>query len=388
MLPKNYLDKFKLRHKAEGNERRRNITKTIMEHAANFPQPVEYADIDQAFQKWVEEALDIAYNGQRIPTFRLFSNQRINEYAQTWQHLDEVGNLLLNFKTITRDNNPKKGQQQGSSYNIPGDRTYPMFMVPVLQENGQQAFDRYSMKQPFCVDMAYTVNIITNHYEVLNEMNQMVHNEFKAINAYIAPHGHFMPMILEDISDESEYAIDDRKYYSQSYKILIKAYIIKEEDFEVTRVPSRSIVRMLGISEKKQPKIEIQEEDYNWRDENCPKREDDRYYNRKISVIINLPECTRKAEFEIDTDFVLEEIKLDNVYDFVLTINKEEPNFENEVFIYDGDSIKVLIERDDNTTESIVTLVGYDPHNVVDRLDDPESSLDEPIDEEEIIVNA
>ena len=144
--PKPFLDKFKLRNKAKGVERRRNMSKIILEHAPNFPLSVEYKDIDEAFQKWVENDLDVEYDGKKIPTFKLFSNQRINEYAQSWKHLDEVGNLLMNFKTITRENNPKHGENQGGYYNIPGDRDYPMFMVPVLQENGQEAYDMYSMK--------------------------------------------------------------------------------------------------------------------------------------------------------------------------------------------------------------------------------------------------
>lgn len=387
MLPKNYIDNFKLRHKAIGNERRRNITKAIMENAVNFPLPVEYTDIDQAFNEWVDKTLDITYDGKRIPTFRLFSNQRINEYAQTWKHLDEVGNLLLNFKTVTRDNNPKQGEQQGGYFNIPGNRTYPMFMVPVLQENGQQAYDRYSMKQPFCVDMEYTINIITNHYDVINIMNQMVHNEFKAITAYLCPNGHYMPMTLEDISDESEYAIDDRKYYSQSYRILIKAYIIQESDFEVTRVPSRAIVRLLGTSEKHAPKIQIEEEDYNPKQE-CIKKGEEKYYHKKVSIIVNLDECVKKAEFDIDMDVVIEEVELDNVYDFFLGINLEEVNFDNEVQLYDGDTITLIIEREDNQLPSTFILKGYDPNETIHIDYTPESSLDDPIDNEEIIINA
>ena len=115
MLPKSSLDKFKLRHKAYGLERRRNMSKMILEKGTPFPKGVELKDIDQTFKEWVENSLDVSYNGKKLPTFRLFSSQRLNEYAQTWQHLDETGNLLLNFKTINRENNPKQGQNQGSS---------------------------------------------------------------------------------------------------------------------------------------------------------------------------------------------------------------------------------------------------------------------------------
>ena len=158
-----------------------------------------------------------------------------------------------------------------------------MFMVPVLQENGEEAYDMYSMKQPFCVDLEYTVTIVTNKYEVLNDMNQRVHFEFKAINCYINPNGHYMPMVLEDVSDESEYSLDDRKYYSQSYKIKVKAYIIRKEDFTVTKVPSRAIMRLLGVTDKKKPKIQVGEEDY-IADECCLRETTDPYYNKLLTV--------------------------------------------------------------------------------------------------------
>ena len=47
-----------------------------------------------------------------------------------------------------------------------------------------------------------------------------------------------MSMKLNDISDKSEYSIDDRKFYSQSYSILVRAYIITEKDFRVRHVCS------------------------------------------------------------------------------------------------------------------------------------------------------
>lgn len=385
MLPKNYLDKWKVRHQAIGKERRRNMCKVILENAVNFPKAVSYSDIDYAFQEWVEKSLDITYNGKRFPTFRLYSNQRINEYAQTWQHLDDVGNLLMNFKTITRENNPKKGENQGSNYNIPGDRSYPMFMVPTLQENGQQAYDMYSMKQPFSIDMLYTVNIITNNYEVLNIMNELVHDQFKAINAYIAPNGHFMPMVLENISDESEYNVDDRKYYSQSFQIRIKAYIIKESDFTVTNLPSRVVIRTMGDTHKRKPTIKIEEEEIT---ECSTYEEPSRFKPRQISLVINFPNCSKHAEFVLDTQLEVEEIKLTNIYDFKLFVNKELQTFENDTILYADDLITVDIERNELEEESIIVIKGFDKNKPIDMEYNPESTLDDQIEEEDIIYNA
>lgn len=397
MLPKSYLEKIQLRKKAKGVERRRNMTKVILEHAPNFPLSVEIKDIDQAFQEWVENELEIAYDGKRLPTFKLFSNQRINEYAQTWQHLDEVGNILLNFKTITRENNPKHGQNQGNSYNIPGNRDYPMFVVPVLQENGEEAYDMYTMKQPFCLDIVYSVSIITNKYELINKVNQLVNSKFKSLNCYIAPHYHYMPMVLNEISDESEYGIDDRKYYSQTYNITVKAYIILEEDFNVTRLPSRLSVRILGSDEKKKmkgvketSKIQIEEDDINWAEE-CRKQfldETDPYYKKKLTLTINYPICTSTAEFVIDTDMVIRQVETNNIYDFVFCVNGERMMFDDEVKVYNEDKIKVIISRDIDEEESSITFIGVDPNVILDSRYNPESPLDELVQEENIEYNA
>lgn len=387
MLPKSQINNIKLRNEAFGVERRRNMTKLVLEHAPNFPLGVTYKDIDDTFRKWVENDLNISYDGKRIPTLKLFANQRLNEYSQSWKHLDEFGNLLMNFKTITRDNNPQKGTSQGEMYNIPGERDYPMFIVPVLQENGTQAYDMYSMKQPFSIDLIYKISIITNKYELINEMNILVNDKFKSINCYIAPNNHFMPMKLESISDESEYSIDDIKYYSQTYEIKIKAYIIKEEDFKVTHLPSRLSMRMLGDRNKRKPKIQIEEQDY-IADECCLRTEEEPYYNKKLTLKINFPTCTNKAEFEIDTDMIIRQIETENVYDFIMWINEEKQTFDDETKIFNEDKIKIKISRDDEINESSIILIGFDPNTILDNRYDPESSMDENIDEEEITYNA
>ena len=106
--PKPYMDKLKLRHSAVGTERRRNLSKIILEKGTPLPKSVTYSDIDEAMYKWLSDKIDIAYDGKRLPTYKLYSTQRISEYMQTWKETDEVGNPIINFKTITRENNPQK----------------------------------------------------------------------------------------------------------------------------------------------------------------------------------------------------------------------------------------------------------------------------------------
>lgn len=419
--PKPFLNHLKTRHKAFGTERRLNMTKMVLEDAVAFPKGVEVKDIDAELENWVKEKLDLSYDGKRLPTFQLFSNQRINEYAQTWNHLDENGNVLMNFKTITRENNPKHGENQGNSYNIPGERTYPMFQVPVLQENGLVAYDIYSMKQPYAINLEYTVCIITNRYELINEMNQKVNYLFKALNCYISPNNHFMPMELEDISDESEYSIDDRKYYSQNYKIKVMAYIIHEEDFKVTHMPSRLKINW-NITDPKRKRTKANnnnsvviteqqiplecipfDEDYvEWEEQekevvndSCPTplekylegQKKQLYKNKEIVVTMTFDLCDETLDFIIDTDFVVESIELDNIHDFKLFVNGEEETFERSLTkLYKNDEIHVEVLHDKIDKDMVMTMRGYDPNTLVEIEPTNESSLDDQDEVDEIEI--
>lgn len=429
--PKPYLDKIKLRHTAFGVEKRRNMSKLILEHGTPFPKPIEYSDIDSTFYEWVKEHIKVVYDGKRLPTYKLYSTQRLSEYLQTWNEQDETGNPIINFLTITRENNPQKGENQGNYFNIPGHKDFAMFFVPVLQENGTEAFDKYTMKQPFQVNFLYSVSIIANKMEIINEVNELMHYEFSAIDCYISPNDHPMSMTLEDVSDNSEYTIDDRKYYSQTYKIKVRGYIIRKEDYNVERIPSRmilpwrdsdatGIIHRRGKNRRDEDKVTFMEYDpieyQKFKidslvedDENCPipdmisdakpseifepsddaddccEPQPNRYYNKIMKVIMNF-DCVLELEFEIDKDMVLETVETKNVYDFKILVNDELMNLDNDVKFFNGDKIKVRISRKDLEKASEVTLVGYDPNVAIDTEKIYETTLDEPVDEEHIII--
>lgn len=429
--PKPYLDKFKIRHQSFGVERRRNMSKIILENQTYFPKSIEYSDIDQEMFNWVDKKIDLAYDGVRLPTYKLYSTQRLSEYTQTWNQTDDFGNVIMNFKTITRENNPQRGDINGGYFNIPGHKDFAMYYVPVLQENGTEAYDKYTMKQPFGVNFIYSISIITNKMEVLNEMNEKMHYEFNAINCYIAPNGHPMSMTLEDVSDDSEYTIDDRKYYSQTYKVKVRGYIIRKEDYKVERIPSRfvigthdsdaaGIVNKRGRNRDKEDRVDFFKEDYDdvrkfeletmENDDNCfitiveevekptdifddPEPNDDccinglpRYRYKTVKVIMGFDECTLEMSFEMDKKIVIETVETTNVHDFRIFINDELMDLDNEITILKGDRVLVRISREDIHGTSEFILVGYDPDSVIDSEFIAETSLDEPFDEEHILV--
>ena len=431
--PKPYMDKLKLRHHAFGTERRRNMSKMILERGTPFPKPIEYSDIDEAMYKWVEEHIDLVYNGERIPTYKLYSTQRLSEYIQEWDKQDETGNPNINFKTITRELNPQKGENQGNYFNIPGHKDFAMFYIPVLQENGTEAYDKYTMKQPFSVNFLYSVSIVSNKMELVNEMNELMHYEFSAINCYISPNDHPMSMTLEDVSDESEYQIDDRKYYSQTYKIKVRGYIIRKEDYKVERIPSRllmsshdsdaaGIINRKGKNrlenervkfmeyDKDSPQYEQMRIDIMKNDDHCEKipidekerpievpelgpdttdccPKPDKYRYKIIKVMMNFEDCLEELSFQIDKEMILTTVETTNVESFEVIINGETMSLDNNIRISEGDEITVKITRDLLYSQADVTLVGYDPNVAFDNEEIAESSLDEPIDEEHIMIN-
>ena len=429
--PKPYMDKRRLRNHAKGVERRRNMSKLILENQSYFPKPIEYSDIDEAMFKWVDDTIRIVYDGKRLPTYKLYSTQRLSEYLQEWDKLDDTGNPIINFKTVTRENNPQKGENQGNYFNIPGHKDFAMFYVPVLQENGTEAYDKYTMKQPFAVNFLYSVSIISNKMEIINEMNELMHYEFSAINCYISPNDHPMSMTLEDISDNSEYDINDRRYYSQTYKIKVRGYIIRREDYKVERIPSIFImpwkdsdasgivyrrgknrredekVKFINFSDDEKHAFDIQAMQNDDRCEvpavtpkdmptelhdetddadDCCVNEPNRYYNKVMKVIMNF-DCVFELEFIIDKDMVLQSVETSNVFDFNLFVNDEIMSFDKDIKFINGDKITVKISRDDPYKASEVVLVGYDPEVKFDSQADNETSLDEPIDEEHILIN-
>ena len=427
------MDKLRLRRVSNGGERRRNISLRILEKGTPLPKPIEYADIDNAMFEWVDKKFDLTCNGKKLPTYKLYSTQRLSEYAQSWSNLDESGSLILNFKTITREMNPQKGMSQGGYFNIPGHKDFAGFYVPILQENGTEAFDRYTIKQPFAVSLIYTVSIITNKVELLNEMNQLMNYEFNAINAFLYPNEHPMSMKLDSVSDDSEYSIEDRKYYAQSYKITVNGYIIRKEDFSVERIPSRFVMAMKdsvgneyrrGKNRKLSERVTFMEDLPNTSktkkftlsamggesdcetfpfgndkmrpqeivpiedaDTSCCIEEGDKYYNKVVKILIDFDECLTEIKFAIDKDIVINSVEVENVHDFRILINQEVVSLDDEIKMYAEDEITVKISRKDMFAKSSLTLVGYDPNVAIDSSDLKESSLDEPIGEEIIEIN-
>ena len=343
---KNYID---LHHHSSGDERRLEMLSDILESGTFLPKTVEYKDIDEDFIRWVKDELKITSDdGVEFPTMVLISNQRFSEYTQSWQFTDSNKNLLLNFKSVTRENNPQYGQIQGGYWNIPGaDRFYLMKRQLVLDDNGSESLLDLKMKQPMATDLMYRLSIFTTQYHSINDFNIMINKAFSSRQCYIKPNGHFMPMTLDGISDESSYNIDDRQFYGQTYNIKVNAYVITEDDYRVEEVPyKRGATLPVMRSYKNSPDIDIDECD------------DD---SGNVILTIYYPEklVHTVASFTIDTDIVIDNIELENLYNnYEIFVNGELHDRSTKLFMMDGDEIKIKASKQNKRNEAKMILSG------------------------------
>lgn len=416
--PKHIIKNFRNRNISYGKERRLNMSKVLLENQPHFPKTLTYEDFDREVFNWLDKEFELYSEGKRFNTYKLFSNQRITEYGQTWKNVDEKGNLDINFKTITREPNPQKGEIQGGNFNIPGNITFPIFKVQALDENGVEYIEVYSMKQPTQVNFIYTVGVFTNTYKILNQMNSKIHDQFKSIEKYIFPNGFAIPMELNSVSDESEYTIDDRKYYSQTFQIKVMGYIVKEDDYVVSKMPSRMRLRVINGKETLKKKEEEEKlytfnrptinTDYNnceldrtfekpsnegLIDEimNTPKRqqeieieelcgrqvcwkgtEDELYVNKKVAITWELDCCTRSCEFISDYHLGIETIELDNISSYNIKINGNDINIDEpeDIEIFKGDTITLEAIVRNKREPSKISIMCYDIDEVIKNTDE------------------
>lgn len=356
---KKYLNDIELKSASVGNERRLELLSQIVKDGTFLPKTVEYSDIDADFKRWVEEDLRVSYNGSLFPTMVLYSNQRFTEYSQSWRYTDANKNLILNFKTITRENNPNYGKIHDGLWNIPGNRFYTMKSTKVLDDNGSESLLLLKVRQPMAVDFVYKVSIFTTNIQAINDFNVIVNDAFKSRQAYIRPNGHYMPMILENISDKSSYQISDRQFYSQTFQIKVMGYVLREEDMKIEERPLKRGIKFGSYLNRTKAFVEVEEDP-------CDNHE--RYVNIPTRLIINFPVCVKKVEFDgIGQDFVITEITSENISEYKIYVNDEILGPELPIGIKDGEAVRINIRPKSSRFPSKLVLHGYDPGNVFDK---------------------
>jgi hypothetical protein len=204
-----------------------------------LPKSILHADLDGGMLNFVQNELQTIVDGNVIPSIDiLITAQNWSQFTETWNFQDLDSNVSPPFITVVRNPEVKFGTNPALLYNIPNRKQYFYAQVPTWDGN-RNGMDIYKIPQPVPVDITYSVKIICNRMRELNEFNKNILEMFSSRQAYTTIKGHYIPIIMNNITDESVMNIDKRKYYIQSYDFTMLGFLIDENEFEVAPAVSR-----------------------------------------------------------------------------------------------------------------------------------------------------
>jgi len=284
--PKNWVDQF------------------LEQNKQFLPRDVDLTDLDKGFIEFVEKDLSITIDGEKVSSHFL-TLQRWAEFTRLWPNTDKYNNLKIPFISIVRRPNPEVGTNP-ADFKIPVRKNFPYMAVPIWDGNRKGA-DIYTIPNPVGVDMFYTVRFLSYKMRELNDMHKRVLQTFASAQAYVNIKGHYFPIMLESIGDESQIEdLNGKRYYVQTYEMKLMGYIVDSEEFEVKPAISRLFVTT--ETETKRPKSIV--------------RFIDTGSDGLVRLIFQfLPSSSNSVSKTITHIIEIESIKLTNISSYILTVN-------------------------------------------------------------------
>jgi hypothetical protein len=315
------------------------LLEKINKDGTYLPKSLLHADLDRGFLDFVRDDLKVVVEGKTIPTVDiLVTTQNWAQFTETWNFQNIDKNVEPPFITVIRVPEVKYGTNPALLYNIPNRKQYFYAQVPTWdgQRNGM---DVYTIPQPVPVDITYSVKIICNRMRELNKLNQIILEKFASKQAYAVIKGHYIPIVMGNITDESVMDVEKRKYYIQTYEFTMLGFLIDEDEFEV----SPAITRVLQV-------VEI---DKKTTKRGKRKKDEDGVGSQALFLVGNNT-LTQLFSYIVD-------IKIGgttNVDSFDVYINNDYYGSDLELIqINSGDVLKLDIVRTDNQLESTIQFI-------------------------------
>jgi hypothetical protein len=206
---------------------------------------------------FVKGELEVVTAGKVVPMVdTIITTQNWAQYVETALFVDLDYNPSPPFLTVVRSPEVKFGTNPALQYTIPNRKQFYYASVPTWNGN-EQGMDIYTIPQPVPVDINYSLKFICNRMRELNQLNKIVMQKFSSRQSYTFIKGQYVPIILNNVSDESQMSLDARKYYVQSYDFTMLGYLIDEEEFEVKPAIARvsQVFEVQSDNKKKKRKI-------------------------------------------------------------------------------------------------------------------------------------
>jgi hypothetical protein len=256
-LPKQVKPTLPLVPKKTLSARREQLLEFINKDGTFLPKSVLHADLDRGMLDFVKGELEVVTAGKVVPMVdTIITTQNWSQYVETALFVDLDYNPSPPFLTVVRSPEVKFGTNPALQYTIPNRKQFYYASVPTWNGN-EQGMDIYTIPQPVPVDINYSLKFICNRMRELNQLNKIVMQKFSSRQAYTFIKGQYVPIILNNVSDESQMSLDARKYYVQSYDFTMLGYLIDEEEFEVKPAIARvsQVFEVQSDNKKKKRKI-------------------------------------------------------------------------------------------------------------------------------------
>ena len=314
--------------------RREQLLEYINADGTYLPKSVLHADLDGGMLDFVKTDLQVVTAGKIVPMLDiLITTQNWSQYLETWKFVDLDYNPSPPFITVVRSPEVKYGTNPSLQYTIPNRKQFYYASVPTWNGN-EQGMDIYTIPQPVPVDINYSVKIICNRMRELNELNKVVMQKFSSRQAYTFIKGQYVPIVLNNISDESQMTMDARKYYIQNYDFTMLGYLIDEDEFEVKPAIQR-VTQLMEVETSTRS-----------RRRNSTENPDE--FNFNFLYVSGTTSLNDRIDFTANMNFV----SSNNINTYDVYINGDYYGADVQIIqITTNDTLRIDVTKTDNTQE-------------------------------------
>lgn len=339
-FPKKIKKDLKLTPEKILMDRREELLEYIQEDGTYLPKSVLHADLDRGMLDFVRDDLEMVADGKKVnPIDIITTTQNWSQFTETWNFQDLDKNIKPPFIATVRQPDVKYGSNPSLQYTIPNRKQFYYAKVPTW-DGQRKGMDIYKIPQPVPVDITYNVKIFCTKMRHLNEFNKLVLQKFSSRQSYTFVKGHYVPLILNNVSDESVLDIEKRKYYIQNYEFLMMGFLIDEKEFEVLPAITRAMT-LYEVETSKKSRI--------------VKKEPSNPQNFDLEILFKegVTELSEKYNYTIDINVRGNE----NISSYSVFIND---NYVGDdivkIQINTNDFLKLVVEKvDDNKVSTLST---------------------------------
>jgi hypothetical protein len=239
MIPKRKTD-IEIYKGKQLTERRQELLEKITKSDTYLPDSVLHDDLDMGMLDFVKKNFVVVSDGKPIPVIpKILTIQRWAQIMNTWEFSDSDGNLQVPFVGVIRRPDVQPGTNPSIIRTIP--ERLQFHYASVATWNGtQMGADVYKIPQPVPVDITFEVTIVCTKLRELNRFNKIVLQKFASRQAYTIVKGHYIPIIMDKVEDNSPIdQVDGRRFYLQNYQFTMLGFLIDQDEFEVKPAVSR-----------------------------------------------------------------------------------------------------------------------------------------------------